>query len=230
MAYTPLTDTTSIVQVRSLINEPTALMFSDTDILAWLDEATSLVLQMTLCGEDADNTFTLATGVMEYAHSSVYSAGCIKTEALLYQADTVANKWSSGAKCLIKITPRLFRQLDEGAAGAPIYWTEFNESIWIWPDPIAGVNTHKITCLFYKNITDTEKDASNTLQNLPEYMQEYVVWYAVAKAFERDGKYIQARQYYDIFYNFIMFSRQDVLYKPVDSKSMMKLGDNTQFV
>jgi len=63
---------------------------------------------------------------------------------------------------------------------------------------------------------------------LPDYVQEYMTWFAVSKYFDKMGKYAQANQYMSYFNKFLLFHRIDQSIKPIDSKDMMKTPDYTK--
>ncbi|MFA6336098.1 MAG: hypothetical protein WCX48_11230, partial [Bacteroidales bacterium] len=65
-------------------------------------------------------------------------------------------------------------------------------------------------------------------QYLPEVLREDPIYYAVAQAFKRRKMYNQANMYETLFRNLVMFHRQDLYDKPVDSMDMMQWPDYTQ--
>ena len=237
MAFTDLTDANLTTYVRRLINEPRPLIHSDADIVVWLNMGAQTMVQSGLGFEAADTTLVLASGVQDYPYigtNFVFAASgahsCERIEYMIYSGQATAAGLTESAvntRSLIKIPPRLYRQLDSATGGEPKYWTDFGESVHIWPVP-SGSEANNLVHIWYYKIFPAF--VSGSIATLPKWLQEYPIWYAVAKAFEREGKFAQAQQYYSYFWSFIMFHRQDRLYKPVDSKDMMRLPDNTQFV
>jgi len=227
-----LSDSTLITNVRRLINEPVALIHSDADITAWLDMGAQTIAQTSLCWEDASASDQLGTGVGRYALTDVIGDPhtSFRIDAVIYLGDVAnANICSSETQVLLHVPPRLFGHLSGGdSTGVPKYWTQYDEYLHVWPTPTASENEDYIRIFYRKMYADLSGDDDTT--SLPDYLQGYTIWYAVAKAFEREGKYAQAQQYYSYFYSFISFHKQDRVYKPADSQDMMKLPDYTQFV
>jgi len=229
MAFPTFTDASIRNMVRRLINEPTATLITDNDIDDWIDFGVAEIAQRSLTYEEIlyDSTFALADGSERYAVTGRVGADCIRVHTLIYTAATAGSSCATGAYALIKVTPRHFRKLTATTDGAPIYWTEYGGYIYLNPTPDTAQDGKGIHVLYYKNIDDV---SATTITELPEYMQEYVVFYCVAKSFEKMGKHEQAQQYMSIFDNFIMFHREDNFNKPVDSKDLMRLPDRTQYV
>ncbi len=229
MAFPLLNDAAIATRVRRLINEPVALRHSDTDIAGYYDMGAQFLTQITLGYEEAGESFQLTAEDYDYAFTTVFGGtdNCIKIEAVVYMGAGDADS-SSVTAGLIKIPPRLWHQLDSTTSGAPKYWTAFNDVLYIWPTPAVAQSGHYVHVFYYKTFTDLS--GTNNATTLPDYLQEIPLWYAVGRALEIEGKYAQAQQYFSYFWNMAMFHRQDRLYKPVDSKDMMSLPDNTQFV
>lgn len=228
MAFPLLNDAAIATCVRRLINEPVALRHSDTDIAGYYDMGAQFLTQITLGYEEANKTFQLAAKDYDYTFAAVFTTvDCIKIEAIMYMGASATDS-SSVTTALIKIPPRLWHQLEASTSGAPKYWTAFNDIIYIWPTPTSSQNLHYMRVYYYKTFTDLS--GTNNATTLPDYLKEIPLWYAVGRALEVEGKYAQAQQYFSYFWNMAMFHRQDRLYKPVDSKDMMSLPDNTQFV
>ena len=228
MAFPTLDDDAIRLRIRRLINEPVALIHSDDSLNDYYDMGAQAMVQMTLLYEGAGDTFALVTADQSYSYADIITTpDCIRFESMLYMGSSDTVNAAAGTAGLVKIPPRLYKHLDDSATGPPKYWTDFSETIHIWPVPTASENGHLVRVFYYKMFQALTGTTDAT--SLPEYLREYPIWYAVAKVMEREGKYQQAQQYYSYFWNFIMFHRQDRNYKPVDSKEMMKLPDNTQF-
>lgn len=166
---------------------------------------------------DSDSTLADAIGfTADEATSATITGGVV----------SLAAAWTSSASALVRVHPRLFKNLDEGTAGPPVYWTEFDNYIHIHPVPSASEVGHELYIFYSANISES---ANKTIY-LPDYLQEYVVFYAAGRAFEAQGKLAPAQQYMSIFNNFMRFHKAEKLIQPVDSRDMMKLPERTQFV
>jgi len=227
MAYSD--ESELITQIRRLINEPTALIHSDTDITAWIDRGAEEISKMTLCNESFAAT-KLVTGDYDYVGtgSDFNLKDCIEVESVMYWAgqDPDNNKGTT-AYSLVKTHPRQMGQNRDNTAGAPKEWwyIDGSNTLYIWPPPSASENGHYIQVLYY-----SQADTYNDGANIPDHLREYVIWYAAARAFEREGKYAQHEQYMSIFNNFCNFHRMDRHKIPADSKDMMKTQDKTQYI
>jgi len=215
MAMTDITKAQLIVEIRELINEPSAVLFSDTDIGAEIDFAANEMSKAMLFGETCTEQ-QLATTTQSYA----YTTNLPRPEAIIYygSSNTVPG---TTARTLIKTHGKQMRHNAIRANGVPFEWWFADEKIWVYPIPAAGQNSHYLLILAH-NYQSYDESV------VPDYLQEYTVWYALAKCMEKKKNYAAAQQYMGIFDSFMMFHRLDtVLPKEVDSKDMMKTQDRT---
>lgn len=219
MAYVDITKAQLITEARELINEPNAVLFSDTDIGAWIDFAANEMSKMMLFGETVTSQ-QLATNTQSYA----YATNLPRPEAVIYYGSS-ANTPGATAVALIKTHPRQMKQnADRSTNGVPVEWWFADEKIWVYPIPAAGQTLHylKIIAHDYQSYDETV---------VPDYLQEYPVWYTLSKCMEKKKNYAAAQQYMAIFDSFMMFHRLDNFYpKSVDSKDMMRQQDRTQVI
>jgi len=208
-----------ITEVRTLINEENAVLFSDTDITAGLDFAINEMSKSMLFGGTSTSQ-QLSTGTQYYT----YTSNLPRPEAIIYYgaSETAPEDTAGTAKTLIKTHPRQMAQnADRSTDGPPVEWWFADEKIWVYPAPSASENNH------YLIILGWSYDAAYST-DVPDYLQEYTIWYALSKCFEKKKNYAAAQQYMAIFNSFIMFHRLDNFYpKPIDSKDMMKIQDRT---
>ncbi len=222
-----------ITQVRRLINEPSALMHSDTDIVSYINRAAEDIGRKGLLIEKYEAT-TLATSQATYAFSVVKAAGttdgivdAVKVDAMFYWAGgNFDNKYlASSGYALIKSHPRQTGHNSTGTEGPPIEWWVENEELHIWPPPSSSEVGHFIQVLYHE-----KPDTYNEGSGIPPYLRELVLWYATAKCFEKEGKYGHHEQYMSIYNNFLAFFRANrMLSKIPDSKDMMQTPDRTQY-
>ena len=227
---TSITEATLYSDIRSMLNEASALQWTNTELLAWIDQGARAIGAITLCNENVvpDYIDSAAAEKTNYAllDSSIEEA--LLVSAIIYYGSAVADRSVTGTKALMKVHPRIFSNCTDDTPGAPVFWTVVNETIYIWPPPAVAQDGHCIQIYFYDNVD--EYTLAGPLYQLRDELQEYVIWYAVAKAFEKVGKYAQAEQYMSIFNSFISFHRQDRIPKSVDSVEMMSVPDRTQMV
>jgi len=218
-AMTDKTKANLVTEVRALINEPNAVLFSDADIEAEIDFAANEMTKAGLTGE----TFTsqvISDSTQEYA----YTTNLPRPEAVIYYG---ASETAPGAtaKTLIKTHPRqMGRIASRTVAGPPVEWWFVDEKIWLYPIPSSSEDGHYIKIIAHNYQSYVEGV-------VPDYLQEYIIWYVLAKCMEKKKNYAAAQQYMAIFDSFIMFHRLDGIYpKPVDSKDMMVQQDRTRVI
>ena len=224
-----ITEASLYTDIRSMLGEPTSLLWTNTELLAWIDQAARIIGAVTLCNEAiVAETLNWAAGVETTAYalsdSNIEEAPLI--EAVIYYGGAV-DVMTSTTRTLMKVHPRVFYNVVDDTPGPTKYWAVINEYLYIWPPPSTTENTFALHILYYDNADEYYTGAVYLLR---DELQEYVIWYAVAKAFEKVGKYAQSEQYMSIFNSFLSFHRQDRIPKPVDSIEMMGIPDRTQMV
>ena len=166
---------------------------------------------------------------------SLFVTGVAKAVA---EADqTEASGWA-----LAHLDMRHAGRLDTSATGKPKYWCRAYESpvagvhdhqLYIWPAPPgAGTYNGFAVEILYRSVPKTLKAAdggsASDAQYLPEVLREDPIYYAAAQAFKRRKMYNQANMYETLFRNLVLFHRQDLYEKPVDSMDMLQWPDYTQ--
>ena len=234
MAYSD--ETQLVTEVRRLINEPVALVHSDADIVAWLDRGAEEIARITMCLEKGvsgitDRTKQLNTGSYMFTYASLGVDGsaspagrCIKIDSILYVKATSSEATSGYA--LMKTHPRQMAHNTTATSGCPTEWWDVDEKLFIWPPPDSNASSKYLRVLYYKHPTNGYSEGAN----LPNYLNEYVIYFAVAKAFMAEGKTAQHDQFMSIFYSMLDFHRQDKYKESPDSKDMIKIQDNTQIL
>jgi len=192
-------------EIRALLNEPTAQFYSDAEINEWIDQAAIDISSKTLCDESSD-TITLVSGQLEYTKPT----GCIKIYACRY-----------GNVGLMKINPRQIAHVT-AAAGAPQFYYEFAGNIGIFPVAGAAQAATDVTVLCSLQTDD--------ITDIADEYQPYAILFGVYKAKQKDGKYDQAAQILVQYLNSLIFHRQDLYDRGVDSKDMFKIPDRTVMV
>ncbi len=234
MAYN--TGTELVTQIRRLINEPSALVHSDTEIVSYINRGAEEIGRRSLCMENSVAATTLAADTWSFAFSAItedYESGgivdTVKVDSVLYwgPVDPSTSYVATGAKALIKVNPRqISHDSEKGTLGPPIEWWVQDEILYIWPPSSSVEATHYISVNVH-----TKPNTYNDGAKIPVWLREYVIWYSVAKCFEKEGKYAQHDQYLSYFHNFIDFHRVDrMLSKVPDSKDMMTIPDRTQYI
>lgn len=240
MAFPAMIDATMIARARVLLNEPTALNFTDTEIQAWIDRAANYITTnartsemggvsyLPLVAATSAYAFTDAT-ITPSVLATATAEHVIEIDSVFYTAAVYASPHvAQSGYALKKIHPRHMMHLATSTTtqGAPLYWSTRGEYLMIYPfshDDQAGLD---VEILWYK-VQSTYED-SGTTYNLPDHMKEYVLWYVMAQANFKLKRYSAANMFMGLFQKFLMFHRADGYPKPVDSMDMMIQPDYTQ--
>jgi len=237
--FPALTTTTMITRVRRLLNEPTPLNYTDGQITDWIEQAARTISERTLCVEEANTTCTLLNNTFLDPYADLGISDCIKIETIIYLGEAAVppdyngllGAADPGPHALIKVHLRQFNHLNHLFAGTtadiPRYWCDVGGTVYWTPHHNTTYDGNMFYILYYKEADIYETGGT---YSLPEYMREYVLIYAYAKALAAENRVAQSAQYMSMFDNLMTFHRQDRYIKPVDSKDMMVLADNTQFV
>lgn len=246
-SFTDWVDATMLTRVRSMLNEPTALQFTDVELTGWIDRGANIALKDTKGKRNIVN-FNATSGTAEYSLASIgiSESSTITIDTVFYTGVTESTlptpQTVSGGYCLQKIHPRQILKSPHAALSAPRLWYERGITsgsaatttglryIGISPTPVntagGGNDAYLLgyVVLYYEN----ELWFDNTINLLPNHMQEAVTWYVLAQANIKLKRYSVANMFMSIFTNYLMFYRQDYLPKPVDSLDMMHAPDFTQ--
>jgi hypothetical protein len=215
-----------------MLNEPNALIFTDTEITDWINRGTNIVMKDSKCKRNII-TKLLTNGTAEYSYATLFTAtpNAITVEAVFYAGGTTATvpapQVVSGGYCLEKIHPRQITTSPHAAGSAPRFWYDRNDTIGISPTPTTAGGLAGYVFLYYEN--ENLFVPNTTINALPNHLQEVVTWYVLAQANIKTKRYSVANMFMSIFMNYLMFYRQDYFAKPVDSADMMTAPDYTQF-
>jgi len=216
---------------RRLINEPVAMVHSDADLDVYLDEAAQELCKIGLLWEaTAEHS---VTGSVDVGASTIliYDAGgtnsywgAINGITDLIMPVSVVSYLAAATASPIALTKTDLRQFGhnhQGNEGVPIEWAYDNNNIHIYPYPAA---TTVFKLHYYKMAT------AHDVAGLMDWTKSILVWYAVSRCLEREGKLQQSAMYRAFFSNVVMFMRQDISDsdKYADSWDMIKQADYTQ--
>lgn len=222
MSYTDKTVANLKTEVRYLINEPTAMFITDTDLEAWINRGIGRAGMVSMYAE-SHGTDQLVTGTTEYSISdTIADADQIQIVAVLYLG--AANNGESAYALSKTHVRQTGNNILYSLTGPPKEWYQVDNKVNIWPAPSSSENNHYID-IFYIDFQDSYVEA-----NIPPYIQEYVIWYVLSKCYEKMGKYAIAQQYMAIFESFLMFHRLARYHRACDAKADMKIGDRTQII
>ncbi len=220
MAFPTLQDAEIIVEVRTLLGEPTERRLTDVQLTRWIDKAALIICGRNFAYE-AVASVTMIANIIAYAGVT----DCIAVKSAIYTGTTTSGIASATTKALLKMHQRHFAQIRTSTAGDPQEYLFFDDTLYVWPKP-STINT--IDLLYYKY--PSTFTGANEFTELKTHMEQYVIWFVYAMALKTLGKYSQAYQYMSYFNNFLDFHKKVDLEFPIDSEDMMNLPDNTQNV
>ena len=206
-------------QVRTILNEPTALYWTNDEIDKWIQEACIEITTKTLCYEKSGDITLASTPVLTYG-----AIGSDSIDAILKFYGAVYYDNTNTYRGLAKIHPRQIQHLPESTAGEPYYYYHFGDEFGIFPVSNAAVVTASGKVKVFYSIAD------ETITNLPYYYQLPAIMYAVAMARRKQKRYNEAMQFYMIYINSLSFYRADLYERGVDSKDMFQIPDKSTVV
>lgn len=207
-----LTLSNAITEVRSNLNEATAVFWSDTEITNWIKEGVRLFSSKTLMVEDTQVIDPMIASQLSYSSSDeTWIGDIIEPYTALYYDGT------SKYKGLIKIHPRQIGNLALGTDGPPKYYCMHDRKIYIFPMTSAAVVAAggTVTFLFAKE-TDDITVVTDEYQHLP-------IIYATAKAKQKDQKFGEAGGLMAQYFQEIGFERNDKHAREVDSLDKFRI-------
>ena len=202
------------VQVRSVIKESTADFWTSDEIQSWLVEGAAGFSTMSGLYESVDD-LTLVANQIEYtaldAGESV--ADIVRIHAAVY------NDGSNGYTGLAELGPEVIGRRDYEDAGDPEGYTLFAEKLIISPITTAAIVTAGgVVRVYYSKMADSITD-------LPDHLQQFVTYYAIAMAFFKLGKNSVATQFLTMYHNAVMFERSDLRISATTPKGMFDQPD-----
>jgi hypothetical protein len=207
-----LTLVQAVADVRQLLNEPTAVFWTDAQLEDWIKEGTRIIAAKTLAVE-ADDDITLVTNQLVYTTANGDGAwidNCLEQYAAIY------NNGSNKYKGLQFIHPKQIGNLMTYTAGEPRYYSFHNRSFYIWPLPSSTYNGNTVNVLY-----STETEDVTALQD--EFQHLAILW-AFAKAKEKDMKFAEAGALKGQFFQELQFVRSDKTLRAPESTAVVKTG------
>jgi hypothetical protein len=211
-----LTLNQATTEVRDVLNESTAVFWTDAQIQKWIQEGTRIFSSKTLMVEDTQDIDPLIAGQLSYSSSDeTWIGNIIEPYAAIY------NDGGAGVaalnKGLIKIHPRQIGNLALKTVGAPKYYCMHDRKIYIFPMTSAAIVAAgaKITFLFATE-TDDITALTDEYQHLP-------ILYAVAMCKRKDQKFAEANALLGQFWQEISFERADKHARETDSLDKFKI-------
>jgi len=206
-------------QVRSLLNEPAPVFWTNDEIDNWIQEACIDITTKTLCYEKSGDITLVSTPVLTYG-----AIGSDSIDDILKIYGAVYYDSTNTYRGLQKIHPRQIQHLPESTAGEPFYYYKFGDEFGIFPVSNAAVVTATGKVKVFYSMAD------ETITNLPYYYQLSAISYAVAMAKRKQKSEAEAMQFYMMYINSLSFYREDLYDRGVDSKDMFQTQDKSMAI
>lgn len=207
MALT-LSDATA--DLRNLLNEPTAVFWTDGELEDWIKEGVRMISSKTHAVE-ADDDLTLVTSQLIYTSSDhSWIADMLAPYAAIY--DNGSNKY----KGLEFIHPKQIGNSLTYTAGDPRYYSFHNRSIYIWPLPSTATNGNTVSFLYAKESED--------ITELKDEHQHLAIMWGQIRAMEKDMKWQSAAAMKQQFYSELNFEKQDKHNRDAEGIAGVKMG------
>ena len=190
-------------EVRAILNEATAIFYTDGQIDQWLQHGARDISMKTRCFE-TDATIAVVNATLTYAEPT----GCLYVLGVLNAATGLA---------LAKSAPwKMGHMIDTASSAVPLYWFHFNEKIWLTP-LASGSST--LTVL-YAQTTETVTD-------IPDQFRWMLIDYAASRGMLRNQKTIESLALANIYNNNVQFVRRDVMERGVDTIDDLTIPDTS---
>ncbi len=223
MAVSDIAQSAILADIRTILNEPVANMFTDTELNELIDQSARSICILGLANHTTEEV-TILTSKFNYNLTNHY----VKVESAVYDNSDIGMQ---------RIHPRMIGHIVDSTVGVPRYYFTFGndpdnaDNLFIWPTPHSDQNSHKIEVFGYGIVDDYETGTGTV--NLVAAVQPYVVDYTLANSYPKLGKHNLSRFYWQKYLSEVFAYRQRTGFLPVgvtDSKDTMKLPDNTVVV
>lgn len=200
--------------VRNLLNEPSAVFWTDGEIEDWLAEGTAIISSKSHSVE-ADDDITLVANQLIYTSSDhAFIADVLAPYTAIY--DNGSNKY----KGLELVHAKQIGNLLTFTAGAPRYLAFHNRSIYIWPLPSTSTAGNTVSLLYAKESSD--------FTELKDEFQHLAILWAQIRAYEKDMKWQTAGGLKQQFYSELNFEKADKIMRQGESPQSVKTGRATR--
>ena len=177
-------------RARYILNDPTIWggaqksIWSDVELLQWLNDGTNDIVTRTQCLEDIE-TKTLVANTYAYALTTNF----IAIKAVIYR-DTTGSEWSL-KRGNFQGSPDINSfGLLQNMTGTPGYFIQWENSVIIYPIPDATAAGDTIDV--YEIIRPTAATGATDDVKVPAYYDRALTLYIVAQALYKDGQFNKA--------------------------------------
>ena len=212
MAFPLYSKANILTQVRTILNEPTARFYSDSEINSWTDRGARILSAISLCYDttQADVGMTAETPLLAIND--------------FIRVDAVINDEDTG---LQRISPQMAGHVNVHTSGDPQFYFHFEDSIWLCPAPDATAVAAGSLDIYGCAIVGSYGAAA--AETLPDELQYMVIDFVLSQAYTKAGKHRLSGIHMQKFMEEAMLARRDVYdsLNIVNSNDQFKLPDTT---
>ncbi len=199
-----------ITQARYYLNEPTAVLWADDELLVWLNEGMVDIAARTQCLVGTERIDLVAN---QYNYS-------LNSTNINYKALDIVYLEPSGSdfswKGLKKGNPRSVGHVS--ASGVPSYWYESGSVIAIYPT-LSAITTNKVDIYFAKRPATVASGAALTI---PAQYDNALIKYVAARAWYKDGQFAKGGRLMAEYLEQLDRFRVDYAEQPITSSDAIK--------
>ena len=201
-----------LTQVRSILNEPTARFYSDSEINSWTDRGARILSAISLCND------TVQTNVTMVAETPLTAINdFIRVDSVVLHDDTG----------LQRISPQMAGHVNVHTSGEPVHYFHFEDSVWLCPAPSSAAVAAGFIDIYGCAIVGSY--GASAAETLPDEIQYMVIDFVLSQAYTKAGKHRLSGIHMQKFMEEAMLARRDVYDASlmVDSNDQFKLPDTT---
>jgi len=223
------TEAQILSSVRSILQEPVALFWTDTQLTDYMNWAARTISGVTLCTPATD---TLAAA--DSARGYVAGGLSITMETKFIRIEDVTQQ-NSAYTTLVHLQRLDIRNFGHGAPAAadtnqePQWYYAHGQELFLWPC-IKGTmqSAGAVTVYEYKAAESYLHDT--TAYDIPDRLQAVVLDFVLSCAYAKAGKYSLSRYHMSRFMQKCITDRRDVhdvIHNVVDSMDAMRIPDRS---
>jgi len=195
-----------LADVRRILREPVALLYSDTELNAYIDEAARKTSILTLCNRTRE-----AKNMIDAQQDMC----ALSTTADFIKIDFVtADKAQVGAEIglqRISMTQVGMGGVGSLAPGTPKFYSYYDGTVFLWPAPDSDWCSDAAPSYIYiYGPTAVDNYGGAGSETLPDELQHFTIDYALSCAYTKAGKHSLAGLHMQKFMQNCMVHRRDV--------------------
>jgi hypothetical protein len=186
-----------IQRSRAYLNDPTIYggtqkrIWNDTELLQWLNDGTLDIATRTQCLEDIE-TETLTANTSTYTLSNNF----IAIKSVIYK-EAAGSEWTLQKGDLLGLTGTPSFGYQKNMTGAPKYWTQWGNTVIVYPIPDTGAASDTIDVYLVKRPAVVISSAAVLV---PAIYERALTLYVTSQALFKDSKFAKARNFMNEYF------------------------------